>query len=448
LRYVFFEFTDADRKQKTHRKIINFTIHLSGNIVWLPFAMVDNADRLPKSFFRSTRYILFWIGSLFSNMGSWMQQIAEPWVVLSLSNSPFWVGLDGFALNAPGLIFTLWGGVLADRYNKRKVVFVFQALQFLCVATLVVLLVGGWLKVWMIVCISFLVGLTDALSMPSFQSIVPSLVKQHDIKRAVSLNSTQFNLSRVLGPAIAGIVIVRFGAVACFSANAASYLPFFLALYFIYPHKVVETQLQGAEEKPVELLRAFVKLLRNREVSLPLLTTLATNLFCGPLVTFCPVLIKNVFHGEVGNFGGAMAAFGVGGLIGAASSFIPLPASVKRNRFAAMAAVFLALVVVAIGLNHSLPLLIVLLVLAGAALTTVNISINTFLQENAVNAMRGRIASMYQLTLSGGISIGALLTGFTVSKLNISDALVLNGAVAVGLLVWLVWRQGGKAVVS
>jgi len=103
---------------------------------------------------------------------------------------------------------------------------------------------------------------------------------------------------------------------------------------------------------------------------------------------------------------------------------------------------------VAIGLNHSLPLLIVLLVLAGAALTTVNISINTFLQENAVNAVRGRVASMYQLTLSGGISIGALLTGFTVSKLNISDALVLNGAVAVGLLVWLVWRQGGKAVVS
>lgn len=402
--------------------------------------MVDNADRLPKSFFRSPRYILFWLGSLFSNMGSWMQQIAEPWVVLSLSNSPFWVGLDGFALNAPGLIFTLWGGVLADRYNRRKVVVLFQALQFFCVLTLVVLLLAGWLKVWMIVCISFLVGLTDALSMPSFQSIVPSLVKQQDIKKAVSLNSTQFNLSRVLGPAIAGIVIVRFGAVACFSANAASYLPFFLALYFIYPRKVVETQPQ-AEEKPVELLRAFLKLLRNRKVSLPLITTLVTNLFCGPLVTFCPVLIKNVFHAEVGNFGGAMAAFGVGGLMGAASSFIPLPASLKRNRFAAMAAVFLSLVVVAIGFNHSLLLLIVLLVLAGAALTTVNISINTFLQENAVNAVRGRVASMYQLTLSGGISLGALLTGFTVSKLNISDALVFNGAVAVVLLVWMVWLQ-------
>ncbi len=196
---------------------------------------MNDPSHASKSFFKSGRYGLFWISSLFSNIGTWMQQVAQPWVVLSLSNSPFWVGLDSFALNAPGWLFTLWGGLLADRYERRKTVLFFQSIQFLCVLAMVFLLVMGWLEVWMIVVISFLVGLTDSLSMPSFQSIIPSLVAHEDIHRAVSLNSTQFNLSRILGPAIAGVVIVRYGAIVCFSANAVSYIPFFLSLYFIYP---------------------------------------------------------------------------------------------------------------------------------------------------------------------------------------------------------------------
>jgi len=403
--------------------------------------MVQNTDQLPKSFFRTGRYALFWVSSLFSNIGTWMQQIAQPWVVLSLSNSPFLVGLDSFALNAPGLFFTLWGGLLADRYNRRKIVLFFQTIQFLCVSTMVTLLVLGWLKVWIIVTISFLVGITDSLSMPSFQSIIPSLVNQKDIPRAVSLNSTQFNLSRILGPAIAGIVIVRFGAIACFSANAASYIPFFLSLYFIYPRRKIKTQGGSIEAQPAVKLNEFRKLLLNPEISLPLMTVFVTNLFCGPLISFCSVLIKNIFHAQVESFGGAMAAFGLGGLIGAASSFISLPTSVKRNRVAAAISVFLGVIVVAVALNHSYYLLLVLLVFAGAALTTTNISINTFLQANATNNIRGRIASMFQLALSGGIAIGALLTGFTVSQFNISNALIINGIFAIVFQLWLLKKQ-------
>jgi MFS family permease len=400
---------------------------------------IDNPPT--KSFFRSGRYILFWISSLFSNIGTWMQQVAQPWVVLSLTNSPFWVGVDSFALNAPGWLFTLWGGILADRFERRKTVVFFQSIQFLCVLSLVILLLTGLLNVWIIVVISFLVGLTDALSWPSFQSIIPSLVEQKDIPRAVSLNATQFNLSRILGPALAGIVIVRYGAVVCFSANAASYLPFFLSLYFIYPRGGLKIQAANAEEKLPQQLAQFRDLLRDRKVRLPLLVTLGNGLFCAPLFAFSAVLIKNVFHAEAGTYGGAMTAFGLGGLLGAATSFVSLPAYFKGNKLASVIAVVLGAMVVLIAVTPSFYLLLVLLVLFGAGLTASNIAVNIFLQENIGNHIRGRIVSLYQLSLSGGISIGALLTGFTVSQFSIGNALLLNGVLAIAFQGWVLWRQ-------
>jgi len=394
-----------------------------------------------KSFFRTSRYILFWISSLFSNIGTWMQQVAQPWVVLSLTNSPFWVGLDSFALNAPGWLFTLWGGVLADRYDRKKIVSFFQSIQFLCVLVMVVLLVEGGLKVWMLVLISFLVGLTDSLSMPAFQSIIPSLVEEKDIHKAISLNSTQFNLSRILGPAIAGVVIVRFGAIVCFSANAASYIPFFLSLYFIYPRGGLKLKRKQIEERPIQQVKEFRDLLLNPEVRLPLLITLVNGLFCAPIIAFSAVLIKNVFHAEVGTYGGAMTAFGIGGLLGAATSFISLPPSFKGNKLASVIAVVLGFVMLSVGLTHSFLFLIILLVISGAALTASNIAVNIFLQENILNTIRGRVVSLYQLALSGGISIGALLTGFVVTQLNISTALIINGTLAIVFQVWLFWKQ-------
>jgi len=402
---------------------------------------MNDSLHVSKSFFQSGRYILFWVSSLFSNIGTWMQQVAQPWVVLSLTNSPFWVGLDSFALTAPGWLFTLWGGVLADRYERRRTVLFFQAIQFVCVLTMVILLIMGQLEVWMIVLLSFLVGLTDSLSMPSFQSIIPSLVERKDIHRAVSLNSTQFNLSRILGPAIAGIVIVRFGAVVCFSTNAASYIPFFLSLYFIYPRGGLKIKSEQIEGKPVQQIEEFRTLLLNPEVRLPLLSTLVTNLFCAPLVTFCAVLTKDVFHAEAGTYGGAMTALGIGGLLGAATSFISLPVYFKGNKLASVLAISLGFVVVAIALNHSFYLLLLLLVLAGAALTSSNVAVNIFLQENVVNSIRGRLVSLYQLALSGGISIGALFTGFIVSQFNISNALLINGAFTIAFQIWLLRKQ-------
>ena len=349
-------------------------------------------------------------------------------------------------LNAPGWIFTLWGGVIADRMNRKKVILICQSIQFFCVAVLLTLLVTGQLQVWMIIVISFFIGTTDSLSMPSYQSIIPSLVKQNEIPRAIALNSTQFNLSRMLGPAIAGLLMAKLGAVACFSANAFSYFPFFVSLIWIYPKHTAEIKSESAALEPSTNLNDFKKLLLNHEVRFPLMTIFVTSLFCSPLMIFCPVLIKDVFHAQVGDFGGALAAFGLGGLIGAGISIAPLPEKFSRNRISSPIAIFLGAIVIAVAANKSLFLLSVLMVIAGAALTASNISASSFLQTNAKNTNRGKIVSLSQLALQGGLSAGGLITGFMASWLGIATALAINGILAIILQVFILLsnRKGDR----
>ncbi len=146
------------------------------------------------------RFGTFWFASLLSNIGTWAQQVAEPWLLLSIGATPFLLGLDSFMMNAPVLLLTLAGGALADRADRRRVIAWFQSIQMLCPTLVVVLLLGGSIRAWIIIALSLVVGVTDALSMPSFQSIVPSIVPRERIGQGLALNSTQFNLSRFSGP--------------------------------------------------------------------------------------------------------------------------------------------------------------------------------------------------------------------------------------------------------
>jgi len=193
---------------------------------------VPAADPQIRSFVESIQLLrtrsfgTFWAASLLSNFGTWAQQVAEPWLLLSLGASSFLIGLDSFAMAAPVWMLTLVGGLLADRSDRRRVIAICQSLQMLCPTLLVVLLLTGTARPWMVIVISGVVGVTDALSMPSFQSIVPTMVERGRIPAALALNATQFNLSRVLGPALAGVLMASVGAVGCFAVNAMSYLPF------------------------------------------------------------------------------------------------------------------------------------------------------------------------------------------------------------------------------
>jgi predicted MFS family arabinose efflux permease len=374
------------------------------------------------------RFGTFCFASLLSNIGTWAQQVAQPWLLLSLGASPFLVGLDAFAMGAPVWLLTLVGGVLADRADRRLVISSFQSIQMLCPTLLVVLLLTGTVSPWMVISLSLVVGITDALSMPSFQSIVPSIVERDQIATGIALNSTQFNLSRILGPALAGVLMTSVGAVGCFAVSALSYLPFILVALWILPHG--QAARAGRESfdhgHPFGGVREAA---RSPELRNALLTVLVTSTFCGPLITFCPVLVRDAFHGDVTHFSMAIGAFGVGGLLGA---FGLLFVDSRRDRRVPTTwfAIGYAAIVIVVASSPWLVALPALLVLAGLFMTVSNTSANCLLQAAAPARIRGQTVSLYMLVMRGGLSVGSLLTGIGVHLLGIRDALLINGVVA------------------
>ena len=389
------------------------------------------------------RFGTFCFASLLSNIGTWAQQVAQPWLLLSLGASSFVVGLDAFALGAPVWLLTIPGGVIADRGDRRRVIAGFQSAQMLCPVLLVALLLTHAVQPWMVVAISLVVGVTDALSMPSFQSIVPSIVPRAQIAAGLALNATQFNLSRILGPALAGVLMVSVGAVGCFAVNAASYVPFIMVALWILPHAAAHGTRHASSTHGFHLLDGVREVARLPQLRGALLTVLVTSTLCGPLVTFSPVLVKTLFHGDAGQFSVVVASFGAGGLLGA-GALLFVDSKTDRRRLASWLAVAYGIVTLLVALNPWFAVLAALLVLAGVAMSISNTAANTLVQAIAPEALRGQTVSLYMLAVRGGMSLGGLLTGLSISWLGIRHALLINGMLAVvaQLVVGRQWLRG------
>lgn len=375
------------------------------------------------------RFGTFWFASLLANIGTWAQQMAQPWLLLSLGASPFLLGLDTFALGAPVLLLTLVGGALADRADRRHIIALFQSIQMLCPSLLVVLVLTGTVQPWMVIMLSLVVGVTDALSMPSFQSIVPSIVERGQISSGIALNTTQFNLSRILGPALAGVLMAGVGMAGAFAVSAASYVPFILVALWVLPRA-------GPREPGIfrldsrQLWANVREVVREPGLRGALLTVSVTALLCAPLITFCPLLVKEVFHGDAGQFSTALGAFGIGGLIGASGLLAVDPKSDQRF-ISIWFAIGYGVILVLAACNPWAWGLPILLVLAGVAMTASNVSANALLQSQAPERIRGQSVSLFMLAMRGGMALGGLVTGASVHLLGVREALLLNGVIAV-----------------
>ncbi|MDR3387582.1 MAG: MFS transporter [Rudaea sp.] len=394
--------------------------------------------RQSLSLLRTRRFGTFWFASLLSNIGTWAQQVVQPWLLLSLGASPFLLGLDEFAMDAPVWVLTLIGGVLADRADRRRVITLCQSIQMLCPTLIVVLLLIPVLQPWMIIALSLIIGITDALSMPSFQTIVPSIVKRGQISSGLALNSTQFNLSRILGPALAGLLITGMGVIACYVASALSYLPFILIALWILPRQSPAPVAKDAIAIR-QLFTGVRGIVGNRPIRGALLTVLATGVLCGPLVTFCPVLVKTGFDGNAAQFSAAIGAFGLGGLLGA-MGLLSVDEGSDRRRLSTWFAATYGFIVMLAALTQwfwSLPLL---LLLAGLSMNVSNTSANTVLLTTADSHLRGQTVSLYMLAMRGGLALGGLLTGLTVSLLGVRQALLINGVLALAIHI-VIGRQ-------
>jgi predicted MFS family arabinose efflux permease len=394
---------------------------------------------------RTRRFGTFWFASLLSSVGTWAQQVAEPWLLLTLGASSFLVGLDSFAMSAPIWVLTLPGGVLADHADRRRVIAGFQSIQMLCPIVIVAMLLAGVAHPWAIIVLSLVVGITDALSMPSFSSIVPSIVTHEQIPAGLALNSTQFNVSRIVGPAIAGVLMATVGAIGCFVVSAVSYVPFIGIAIWILPRQMRPRP----GPRPPTGQHPFADLgtvLSDAGLRGALLTALASGVLCGPLITFCPVLVKNLWHGSAAQFSVAIGAFGIGGLLGGVGLLGVDPARDRRAICAAFAVLY-GVLIIGISLDPWAPVLPLLFVVAGVAMSVTNTSANTYVQSAAAANLRGQAVSLYMLASRGGTALGALATGLSVGIFGIRDALVINGALAVvaQLLIMRMWsRQSNR----
>jgi len=401
--------------------------------------MKNNALRSSIDLLLTRRFGTFWFACLLSNIGTWAQQVAQPWLLLSLGASSFLLGLDAFALGAPVLLLTLVGGALADRADRRRVIGIFQSVQMLCPTLIVVLLLVGSVQPWMVIVLSLIVGITDALSMPSFQSIVPTIVERGQVPAAMALNSTQFNISRILGPSVAGMLMASIGAVGAFAISAASYVPFLAVAFWVLPRSIRRPPEQGRIE--ASRLRASVREIAGAPgLRGAIVTALVNSLLCAPLVTFCPILVRQVHQGDITHFSLTVAAFGTGGLIGGIGLLAVEPSRDRRPISSWFATAYGAVVTLA-ALNPWAWALPLVFVLAGASMAVSNVSANTYLQSQVPARVRGQAVSMYMLAMRGGAALGGLLTGISVSAFGIREALLINGSVAVAahLALGRVW---------
>jgi predicted MFS family arabinose efflux permease len=375
-----------------------------------------------------------------------MQQVAEPWLVLRLSNSPFLLGLDSFMTDAPVWLLILAGGLLADRRDRQRTALFFQGIQVACPILIVVLLATGRIHVWMVIALSFVVGVTDALSGPSINALVPSSVPEGDVASAVALNSAQFNLSRVLGPLFAGVVMATLGPIVCFALNASSYIPYLLAIYLLRlpaptsPPIRVGAGFGGASES---LREAVALVAKRRRLRRTLLNVVLTSLFGMPTITFMPVLVRDAFHLGSTEFGGALSVFGFGGLIGA-GLVLPFNTNRQRQILSNLAALGLSLLTVVMALSHSFSVELATIFVTGGTLVASNTAANSILQSSIDDRMRGRVSSMYTLALRGGAPIGNLATGVVVSHWGVRTALFVNGALAIACHAALIGRAGRR----
>ncbi|MGE5647637.1 MAG: MFS transporter [Acidobacteriota bacterium] len=373
--------------------------------------------------FQYRDFRLMWAGACTSSVGTWMQKLAQSWIVLQLSNSPFLLGLDAFLGELPILLFSLFGGVVADRKDRRYILLASQFVQMGCAFLLALLIVFRVVKVWHILCLSFLTGLAQAFGGPAYQALIPSLVSIENVANAIALNSIQFNLARVIGPVIGGIALAKLGAPWCFALNGLSFVAVIASLLMIRIPYVPAPSKQSV----LASMKQGISFVRSHRV-MPSLVALAFVLTAlgVPLIVFLPVFAKNVFASGVNTYTLLLSTYGAGSIAGAL--FVAATGHLKgKGRVALMFLIVLGVTMAGFSVSKFLPASCVLLFLAGAALVGVLSLVSSLVQETTTDAMRGRVMSVYNVAFRGGMPVGSLVTGSLVPHFTAPLVLAANG---------------------
>ncbi len=397
-------------------------------------------ERLTRTFkaFTYRDYRLLWGGAFTSSVGTWMQKVAQNWVILTSTGSEFWLGLDAFLQEVPFLLFSLFGGVLADRMDRRRILLLSQYVQMSSAFLMAGLLLAGRLPLGVILALSFVVGLVQSFGGPAYQALVPTLVEKPDLPNAVALNSIQFNLARVIGPVLAGIAFYKLGAAACFGLNGLSFVAVIAALYALLRRgsraasaAAATEAAPGRQEAVLESLRKGIAAVTSARSLRGLVGLAFLGSFCSfPLVTFLPVFARNIFHQDAKGYSHLLAAFGIGAVLGAIG-VASLGHVSRKGRLGVVMQVVFGTLMIAFSLSRTPLLSYAILFCLGAALMVVFAMFMTLVQTNVEEGLRGRVVSVYSLAFRGAMPLGNLAAGALSAAFGAPAVLIGNGVVLV-----------------
>jgi predicted MFS family arabinose efflux permease len=387
--------------------------------------------------FRYRDFRLMWFGACTSSIGTWMQIVAQGWLIYRLSHSAFLLALDQFLGGIPIFLFSLIGGVVADRVERRRILLASQYVQMATATMLTILVTTDRVHVWHILCLSFVSGLAQAFGGPAYQALIPTLVDKEDMPNAIALNSIQFNVAVMIGPALAGQALAKLGEKWCFGLNAVSFLAPIVSLTIITTRFLP----QKTTDSVYTSLKEGIKFVRKQHAMEALIVLAFCMTALGmPMRTYIPVFVKDIFHRGPETYGNMLALMGFGSICG--SLMVAYLGNIRRKGRVALGSLMcLGAGIAGFALSRSMPLSGALLVLVGASMMAVFATVNSLVQLITTNEMRGRVMSVYNFAFRGGMPMGNLLSGWLVPIFTAPVVLAVNGSLLILLALYFLLVQ-------
>jgi len=390
---------------------------------------------------RYRNFRLFFSGQLISVTGTWMQSLAQSWLVVDiLEASPFELGLVNVFQFGPVLLLGIPAGLLADKFPKRNLLVTSQILFGLLAAALAFLVASDRVELWHVYLLAGLFGLTNAFDMPARQAFISEMVGKEALMNAIALNSAMFNTGRILGPAVAGVILAAFGPAVCFALNAVSYLAVIIGLLMMNVTKIVARTAGSAGEQ----LREGIRFVRNTpDIMRPVMMVAAVGTFGMAYNVWLPLLATDSFQADAGTFGLLFSSMGAGSLVGALS--VAFSGGRPSRQRMLLAAVALGTVIVSLGFVASIPLAVgfgmILLAASGFFASNTTSLANTIVQTTAPDALRGRVMAVYSTVFMGSAPIGALIAGSISQRYDVVTSMIIGGTIVTMVALTLFWLQ-------
>lgn len=385
---------------------------------------------------RHPNYRLFFSGQLISLVGTWMQNVAQGWLVYQLTGSPFYLGLVGFVASVPVLFLSLGAGVIIDRVPRRTVLIVTQTTAMTLALVLSVLVFTNVVQPWHILVLSFLLGVSQAFDGTARQTFVKDMVGKEDMMNAIALNSALFNLSRIVGPALAGITLAAVGPAWCFLLNGLSFLAVIFGIWrmelpkFVPPARAVS---MAAD------IKEGLRFIRHNEIIRTLVLLISVSAIFGfAYNTLLPAYAQDVLHVDAQGLGLLSTASGLGALAGALLVAFGVP--VRKGIILMVGSLVFPLMLILLAYNATFGGSLLLLVVASFGAMMQNTTANTLVQTNVPDHLRGRVMSVYMLTYFGFSPLGALQSGLIAEHFGVPAGIASGAVIALVFGMFILWR--------